>query len=212
MRRRLLAALLLAALGAGAARGAPATTPPTGNSTVPPFIRLVGADALGRPDSAGTFTVVVRDLANNPVAGSRVVVDFGRATDLRLCAAQAPGLTFVLDGVLGVTDSGGRVSMTLLGHGVAAAAPSAPQSVRVYADGVLLGHPSASAFDLDGAGGVAGADLSLWLADFASGANPARADYDGNGWTGGGDLSLWLGVFTRGGSARSCPPVVTAPD
>jgi hypothetical protein len=211
MRRIVMFAVTLAVL-ASSAQSARADLPPVSNSTIPSFIHLVGADPSGRPDAAGAFTVVVRDLANNPVVGSQVVVSFNDATDVALCGVQGAGVTLSSYGAGGVTGTNGAVTMTLLGHGIPGAAPSPLHAVKIYADGVLLGFVPCSAFDLNGAGGVSGADLSLWLADFFSGANAARGDYDGNGHVGASDLSVWLGSFTRGTSTQSCPSVVTASD
>ena len=212
MRRFLVAtatfALLLAAGHPALADGVPSPS----NSTIPAFIILVGADVFGHPDPAGTFSVVFRDLANNPVPGVHIVVDFTGANDLRLCGAQGASVSIVAGGVMGVTDLNGTVTMTLLGHAIPNASPSPPWAVKFWADGVLLGSVPGAAFDLDGVNGVSGADLSRWLGDFVSGVNMPRADYDGTGALGGNDLKLWLQVFTRGTSSQSCPTVVTAPN
>lgn len=210
--RHALALVLLTFLTpalAGAALAADVPSP--ANSTIPGLVRLVGADASGRPDPGGRFQVVHRDLANNPVVGARVVVDFSACTDLVLCPVQPPGIAFVPGGVEGITDEDGSVWMTLLGHAVASAPPSAEYAVKIYADGVLLGSVPTSAIDLDGSSGANGGDLSLWLADFFSGMNPPRGDYDGSRYLGGADLSLWLKAFLAGGTAQSCPAVVTTP-
>jgi hypothetical protein len=206
--------LLTASLALLAASAAPARAdlPPGSNSIIPAFIRLVSADPYGHPDPAGVFQVVVRDLANNPVVGSQIIVDFTATTDVALCDVQAPGVTRVATGAMGVTGADGSVTMTLLGHAIPGAAPSPPRAVKIYADGVLLGSVPCCAFDLDGAGGVGGADLSRWLADFITGSFMARGDYDGSGALGATDVSVWLSVFVRGTSAQSCPAVVTAPN
>src|SRR5262245_11313035 len=57
------------------------------NSTTPSCISLVGSNG-GVPAAVGTFTVVVRDLANNPVANAAVVIDLGPCVDLHVCADQ----------------------------------------------------------------------------------------------------------------------------
>jgi hypothetical protein len=210
--RRVLALFLFALAAPGFAGLALADDVPSpANSTIPGLVRLVGADPFGHPDPSGRFQVVHRDLANNPIPGAHIVVDFSAATDLVLCAVQAPGVAFVPGGVEGITDANGSVWMALLGHAVANAPPSSVSAVRIYADGVLLGYVPVCAVDLDGASGVGGSDLSLWLADFVSGLNPPRSDYNGTGGLGGSDLSLWLGCFVSGASAQSCPSVVTSP-
>jgi hypothetical protein len=212
MRSLLATVIALAALLACGPAASLASTPPSNPSVIPAFIRLVGADAFGKPDTAGSFTVTVRDFMNNPVAGSHVMVDFAGATDLAPCPVQAPGTTITPYGVMGVTDQNGVVTMTILGHALPNAPPSSAQALAIVADGVILGRIPGCAFDLDGASGMSGGDLSLWLADFVAATNPPRGDYDGNGLLGGSDLSRWLQAFVGAGSAQSCPPVVTAPD
>jgi hypothetical protein len=78
--------------------------------------------------------------------------------------------------------------------------------VDVYADGVFLRTIRAAAIDEDGAGGVDGADLSLFLADYFSGQSFARSDFDGDGVLSGNDLSVWHAAFFGGTSARSASP------
>lgn len=211
MSRPVLLAALLALL-ATFSNLAHADLPPGNNSTIPSMIRLVGADPLGHPDPWGVFTVTVRDFANAPVVGSSVIVDFTAATDVALCGVQGPGTSLGPLGAMGVTGADGGVTMTLLGHGIAGAPVTSPSAVKIYADGVFLGSVRVAAFDLDGAGGVNGADESRWLGDYVTGTYMPRCDYDGTGFLGGSDLSIWLGDFVRGKSSQSCPSVVTAPN
>lgn len=211
MRRPVLIAALFAFL-VTSSNSARADLPPGNNSTIPYQIRLVGADPLGHPDPLGQFEVTVRDITNSPVAGSYVVVDFTAATDVALCGVQGAGISLGPTGASGVTGADGKVTMTLLGHGISGAPVPSQFAVKIYADGVFLGPVPVAAFDLDGAGGVNGADVSLWLADFIAGTNARRGDYDGFGTIGGSDFSVWLGAFVRGKSAQSCPSVVTSPN
>lgn len=212
MRRLVASAIASAGMIACGLAVASSSLPPINESVVPGFIRLVGTDAFGVPDSAGRFSVTVRDFENNPVPGAHVVVSFPGGTDLALCPVQAPGVTFAYGGVMGIADQNGVATMTILGHAVPNAPPSSAQALEIHADGVLLGRIPGCAFDLDGASGMNGGDLSLWLADFVSTANPPRGDYDGNGFLGGADLSRWMQAFVRAGSSQSCPPVVTSPE
>ena len=69
---------------------------------------------------------------------------------------------------------------------------------------MLIGSPTASAYDLDGAAGVAINDLSAWLSDFGSGNAYGRADYDCSGSVAINDLSSWLTLFGAGASLESC--------
>ena len=75
---------------------------------------------------------------------------------------------------------------------------------RIYANGVLIGSPTVSAYDLDGANGVAINDLSAWLTDFGSGIQYGRSDYDCSGSVSINDLSLWLTLFGNSASQESC--------
>ena len=204
-------ATLLTAAGLLAASAAMAGVPSPANSTTPLCISLVGS-LSGAPDAAGSFNIVVRDLANNPLNGASVVIDLSGCGDLSICSDQldanalvncgakttrkftdGPGptlgqVTFI---VLGGSNGGGNAS-TLLGGG------------RIYANGTLIQSPTVSAFDLDDAGGVGANDLSAWLGDFGSGSAFGRSDYDCSGSIGANDLSLWLGSFGAGTSASSC--------
>src|SRR5258706_13250985 len=66
--RSIRTAVVVGLLLALSARESLATLPFPGNCTVPSSITLVGAQA-GTPDGGGSFTVVVRDLANNTIPG-----------------------------------------------------------------------------------------------------------------------------------------------
>src|SRR5437763_13549669 len=90
MNRLVLKALLLGAAGLVIASAAFAGVPSAGNSTLSPNangFRLYGSVA-GTPDPNGQITIVVRDLANNPLNGASVVIDLSNASDLRLCNDQ----------------------------------------------------------------------------------------------------------------------------
>jgi len=200
-------ATLLTTAGMLIASAAMAGVPSAANSTTPTCISLVGSIA-GTPDAAGQFTIIVRDLANNPLNGASVVIDLSGCLDLSICNDQLDANALVNCGakttrkftnalgsvtfiVLGGSNGGGNAS-TLLGGG------------KIFANGTLIQNPTVSAFDLDGTGGVGANDLSAWLGDFGSGNNFGRSDYDCSGNIGANDLSLWLGEFGAGTSATSC--------
>ena len=201
-------ATLLTAAGLLVASAAMAAVPSAANSTTPSCITLVGS-LSGVPDAAaGQFTIVVRDLANNPLNGASVVIDLSNCLDLSICSDQLDANALVNCGakttrkftnalgqvtftVLGGSNGGGNAS-TLLGGG------------RIFANGTLIQSPTVSAFDLDGAGGVGANDLSAWFGDFGTGNNYGRSDYDCSGSIGANDLSLWFGEFGTGASASSC--------
>ncbi len=211
-------AAALAACGVMFAAVAFAGVPSPGNSTIPGRVNLVGYDiGTSLPDGGpfgATITVTVRDLGNNPIANSSVVLDFsGVTSDIRIADTQLyAGLTTncATKGISALTDVAGVATFVVLGGGMATVAPAhAALSGKVYADGVLLGNIGVGAYDQNGAGGVGGADLSRFLGDFVLGTNPDRSDYNGAAGVGGADLSLWLAVFVAGASNTSsatyCP-------
>ena len=199
-----LVALSIAVLVTGARNKVPSAA----NSTVPSAIRVVGTNGTTPDAAAGQFTIVVRDLANNPVNAASVVIDFSQCPDIELCSDQLDPnatVTCAAKTIRKFTDFMGQVQFVILGHSHGPADPSmALELVRIYGNGALIATPEVSAFDLDGSGGVGANDLSAWLSDFGSGLKPTRSDYDASGDIGAGDLSAWLGVFAGGGSAQSC--------
>lgn len=195
--------MLLSAPRASASPASPA------NSTVPMHMTLVGSRA-GTPDASGSFTVVVRDLANNPLNHQDVVIDLSGCTDLAICSDQldpAATVNCAAKQVRKFTDVTGSVSFTLLGGSNGAGnATTLLGGAKVYANGVLLRLPTASALDLDGSQGVGIDDLSVWLSDFGAPGGPAygRSDFDGDGTIDVNDLSLWVTAYGAGSSAQGC--------
>lgn len=178
------------------------------NSTVPAAIVLVGS-ANGSPDAGmGQFTVVVRDLANNPVRGASVVVDLSNCADLALCDDQLDPTALVncaAKTTRKFADGNGSVTFTVLGGSNGAGGAMTLQAGgRIYANGVLIGSPMVAAYDLDDGGGVGANDLSAWLTDFGTGEAYGRSDYDASGTVGANDLSFWLSAFGAAGSTSSC--------
>lgn len=210
MSRIHLAAILLPALCLGLPSNATAKIPDPAQCDVPDHIVLVAWGADGTADPFGTFTILVRDLVGRPQQSSSVVVYFRDCPDVRICSDQGPDLNVYCEGrsVWGLTDQDGRVTFRVVGcaTNLGASPGAVAPGVDVYADGVFLRTISASVLDQDGAGGVDGADLSLFLADYFSGQPFARSDYDGDGTLGGNDLSIWHAAFFGGGSVRSGSP------
>ena len=197
-----LVAMLVAA--SSSASGIPLAA----NSTVPTAIQLVGAQGTIADAAAGRFTIVLRNVANNPLNNALVALDFSECPDLELCTDQLDANATVFcagKAVRKFTDTQGTVQFVVLGHSQGPAdANMALERMKVFGNGALVGTPEVSAFDLDGVGGVGANDLSVWLSDFGSGLKPTRSDYDASGDIGAGDLSIWLGVFAAGGSTQSC--------
>ena len=182
--------------------------PPPNNSVVPACISLVGSYGGVPATAAGGFVVIVRDLANNPVAGASVVIDLSNCLDLSICADQLDPAATVNCAAMTVrkfTAADGSAHFTMLGGSNGAGnASTLLNGGRIYANGTLLGAPTVSAFDLDGSGGVGAGDLSAWLGDFFTAQPYGRSDYDCSGNVGANDLSLWLGAFGSGAMGESC--------
>ena len=198
-------ATLLTAAGLLAASAAMAGVPSAANSTTPPCVPLVGSTA-GLPDATGLITVVVRDLANNPLSGASVVVDISGCTELALCDDQLDANALVVcasQTTRKFTDGLGSVSFVVLGGGAGPAATLIGGG-KIFANGTLIGSPTVNSYDENGIGGLGAADLSTFLADFASGNPYGRSDFDCSSTLGAADLSKWLAVFSGGGSASSC--------
>ena len=178
------------------------------NSTSPQCISLVGAYGGVAARAVGEFTVVIRDLANDPLPGAVVVIDLSTAPDLRLCADQldpAATVDCARKTVSKLTGADGSVRFTVLGSSNGAGnASTLLNGGRIYANGTLIQSPTVSAYDLDGAAGVGANDLSAWLGDFGSGQPFGRSDYDCSGNIGANDLSLWLDAYGSGAMAESC--------
>jgi len=212
MTRLVLKAVLLGAAATLVASAAFAGVPSASNSTLGPSpngFRLMGQSG-GVPDgnSGGLITIVVRDLANNPLNNASVVIDLSNAADLRLCNNQLDANAIVncaAKTTRKFTDITGTVQFIVLGGSNGAGnATTLLGGGRIFANGTLISSPTVAAYDLDGANGVGINDLSVWLGDFGTGQSFGRADLDLNGAVGINDLSVWLGEFGLGTSAASC--------
>jgi hypothetical protein len=177
--------------------------------TVPTRITLVGSRA-GVPDGTGAFTVVIRDLMNNPTPSAAVVVDLSNCADLTLCSDQLDASAAVScagKSMRKFTDASGSATFTVQGGSNGAGqASTLAHGATLYANGVILGSPTASALDLDGVNGVGIDDLSVWLSDFGAPGGPefGRSDFDGDGKIDINDLSLWVSAYGAGGSVQGC--------
>ncbi len=200
-------AALLTAAGLLVASAAFAGVPSAATSITPACITLVGNTA-GVPDVAGTFSVTVKDLAGNVLNGASVVIDFAGCTDIAICSDQLDANATVncaSKTTRKFTDALGQASFVVLGGSNGANnATTLLHGAKIFANGVLIGSPTAAVYDLDGANGVAINDLSVWLGDFGSAQAWGRSEYDCNGSVGINDLAIWLGAFGSAASAASC--------
>src|SRR5262249_30833578 len=147
-------------------------------------------------------------LANNPLNGASIVVDFSQCADVAICQDQLDPNVLVNCAALtvrGFSDLTGTARFTILGASKGAGRATAVDAcARIYANGVLLRNTRVATLDLDGANGVGISDLSVWLSDFGSGTPYARDDFDHNGVVGINDLAVWLTEFGSGRSSQSC--------
>ncbi len=215
-------ASLLTVCGLLAAAAASAGVPSPANSTKPSFIALVGRNPSNvtpnQGDPSGTFTVVVKDVANNPIPNSQVIVDLGACSDARLCSSVAAGQTAdcPTKTVRGFTDGTGSITFTIIGAGTNSGASPGPGAgcANITADGVSLVHPTNVIYDQNGAAtppvpGMEVTDLSKFLVDLGTGFYFGRSDYSALDGVDQGvisviDLSKFLVRLGTGQSANGC--------
>lgn len=202
MRRLLLPIALSALLSTAAA----AAVPSPGTSSASPLLTLGASDGLA-PDPALGFVVIVRDLANNPIVGAMVVVDFANCPDVVLGTLTGPNT--VIDCATRTartfTGAGGRAELRLTGAIGTRSPASIGACARVYGDGVLFATVPVAVLDQDGAEGVDAKDLSLWLHDLYAGTNPARSDLNGDSFVSPSDLPLLFDAAGRASQDVSAP-------
>ena len=153
------------------------------------FIKVGGKTTpTGGPDPTIAFSITVRDFANNPIAGSNVVVGLAACSDSRICPATVgfnctggPGGTPI---VSGLTNAAGQVTFSILGAstnygsapctGSPLLCPGAGQNcANIAADGVPLGNATLIDYDEDGGtgvppGAIVAGDQSKLKADIAA--------------------------------------------
>ncbi len=207
--KRLVFALALLLFAAGATPALADTWWPA-NSTIPSRILIVGWNGSTPDAAAGQFEVIVRDLANNPVVGSSVLIDFSSAPEVHLASDQldaAMQTNCTQHFVRKSTDNAGRAVFTLMGHGGNTSLAPGPLRATVYADGVVLGTPLVAVLDVDGVSGTGANDVALFLDTFALTEPPGCFDYDGSGFVGANDLAVWLNHAGLAGSAVTAPGI-----
>src|SRR5262249_5117274 len=150
--------------------------PDIAHSTVAPCFATCPAGDLA-------FSVVVRDFANNPIAGSSVVLDFSACPAVNLCSNQEPGTFVGSNRAQRATDSTGTAVFRLRAGGLCPGS-----SVQIFADGVFLASRSVASADQNG-------DLAVTLTDesIASpkvGGHDPGADLDCDGNVTANDMSI----------------------
>ncbi len=140
----LLPALLPALLLSLEAAPASSAVPSPVNSAVPDCL-------VGCPLGDMAFDIIVRDVANNPVANSTVVLDFSLCPEAYICTFGNGPVPYTVDitarTLSMLTDATGLARFPpRMGGGCAA------NTVRVFADGVMLGQRAFASPDQDGDG------------------------------------------------------------
>jgi len=189
MRLRLLvpAVLAVSLIGVDAGVGFSGVPSPTNSSVDPCVVFCPTADL--------TFHVTVRDLANNPVANSTVVLDFGTCPGLQVCSIVGPGIVWdpVPRTMRMTADAAGQAFFTAHAGGVCA------NSVRVFADGVQLtsGGLTLTSPDQDGSLVVNFADVAIVNGKTSSPYDPT-ADLNCNGVVDANDVAFVQAHYAHG--------------
>ncbi len=168
------------------------------NSSVDPCV-------VTSPDGTLLFTVVVRDLANNPCESSVVVMDFSRCPMVAFCPNPCTGCVTDPDArsVRKTTDAAGVVTFDLRMGGECAV-----DSVWVFADGVMLGRRGCASLDMNGDLAVTDADVAEYSARWDSpdqSLDPGIDFYCGGG--GGSHASMALLLAHLGSDCDTVVPV-----
>jgi len=152
--RLALLGLTVATVATAAAAHATTSVPSPDNSSVP-------ACMTTSPDASRATTIVVRDLANVPVANSFVRIEYAECTSFDPCPQTGdPPDDYVVDlpsqTIRTVTNLQGQAILHVRAGGGCSAS-----NLRLYADGVFLGAMRSGSTDQDADHAVDGADLAL---------------------------------------------------
>jgi hypothetical protein len=166
-----LLALCAVATAVSFASSAPAGVPSPANSTIPACLATT-------PGGNIVSTIIVRDIANNPVANSLVVIDYSLCAGFAPCTQDGPGDGYIVDTINKMI----RMPSGLNGQApfsLRAGGGCSGNGIRIFADGVLLGSIHAASADQDG-------DLAVGAADIAAvhakiGTADLSGDIDCNG-------------------------------
>jgi hypothetical protein len=196
---RFATTLLAVALTAACVAPAAAALPSPANSSLPLCMALC-------PLGDMPFAVTVRDLANNPIAGSTVVLDFSGCPNGAFICPQRPGDPYTVNLVTRtlsmVTPASGTVTFPARIGGVGPAG-----CAKVFADGVLLRTYALASPDQNGNGvavNIIDVDPALFAAKLGS-LDPT-ADFDCSGGpVDGADQSIFDHHL-----AHSCDGIVDA--
>lgn len=187
--RACAAALVLATVWVALSPSRSAAVPSPLNSTLPDCLVLCPMGDL-------PLTVVVRDIANNPIIGSSVVLDFSNCPSAFLCPGTGePGLIVDLTTrtFRAFTGLGGSVTMSAHVGGTGPAS-----SVRVFADGVLLRSYGLATPDQNGNGVTVNiVDIDDVLFASKLGTTDPTADFDCSGHVDAADQTIFFRHFSQ---------------
>jgi hypothetical protein len=209
----LLAVLGLVVTSAVALAGVPSPA----NCVRPAYIDLVGCNPAPTQDPYGTFSVLVRDLANNPISGCPVVVTFNN--DVRIYTV-IPGLIVAGPAprtVTAISDLSGYAWFSVSGAGQNTNGSNTTNTGANAATFSVCGYPLSGTahvctFDENGVlttKGVEITDLAAWGADYNARLVPGRpmmyrSDFNHGGTLEIVDLATWGKVKNAGKSNVSC--------
>jgi len=199
---------ILCAAGVLAATAALAGVPSATTSTQPAGLTLVGhSGGVADPTATGASTYTIRDASNNPVPSSVVILNYSVCTDARICSTTQPAGMTVNCGsktVSGVTNASGVVTFRIVGGGLTSGAAITSPCISVTADGVPMNTIRSSNVDMNGAGGLSAADITLAKVDLNSAPTRTRADFNKSGTVTAADVTLLKSIFNAAGSNTSC--------
>jgi hypothetical protein len=163
---------------------------PSANAAVPdPLRSQVDPCLVVCPAGDFTFHVVVRDVANVPIAGATVVVNLCNCPSVHLCSGPCD--------VLATSDAAGNAFFQIKGGGIC---PGGVASVT--ADGVLLASRTVASPDQDGDLSVTSADIAIISGKLLLPYDPG-ADLDCDGTVSNADVSI-----ASSHSSHNCQGVV----
>jgi hypothetical protein len=185
-------------------------------SAFPPHFNLVAENPAGMPDVAAAMASFVV-MFPTPPAPPTVTLDFTNAHGAKLGVPQGdpslsvscvPGAYTVTAPVVSIGAAFGA-RFTVVGGGFVVGA--CPEPVVVKNGAVVLGTMTVGAYDLDGTGGMALSDLSLWASMYFTGSCSHWGDYNGDGIITLADLSLWAAAYFSGNDVQSAPSLCLVP-
>jgi len=171
--RTTLPALLAIALTVACAVAAVAGVPSSQNSTVPPVLATTPAGAI-------VTGIIVRDIANNVIPNSTVVIDYNNCAGFVPCTEASSPLpdAYILDEgtktIRMLSGPNGQAPFYLRAGGGCSSA-----GIRIYADGVLISTIYAASADQNADLVVDATDVAL--VDGKIGTSDLTGDLDGNG-------------------------------